>query len=204
MDGTISGEYTGDMPGRKQPHPFDPHRAAVLDDPEREKWLPAARIVELLDVHEGMRVLDYGAGTGRTALAIARAHPDAAVVAFDIQQRMLDILDARIRESTLQNIRAAGPEPSDVDENSFDRVLGVHILHEIDDEHLEHIRHALKPGGMLLMIDWDRDAKRNFGPPPDHVHSSGEALERLRRSGFTPERLSAPEFPYSLVLRAIR
>ena len=204
MDGTIGDEYTQAMPGRKQPHPFDPHRAAVLDDPEREKWLPARRIVELLDVHDGMRVLDYGAGTGRTAFAIAKTHPGADVVAFDIQQRMLDIVNGRIEESGLRNIRTAGPDMQDVHDDSFDRVLGVHILHEIDDEHLEHIRRLLKAGGALLIVDWDRDAKRDFGPPPDHVHSVDEAMERLRRTGFAPERLQAPEFPYSLVIRAAR
>lgn len=192
------------MAGRKQPEPFNPHRAAVLDDPERERWLPASRVAELLDVHHGMHVLDYGAGTGRMALAIARAHAGASIVAFDIQQRMLDIVSERIADSSLHNVRTAGPNASDVGEGAFDRVLGVHLLHEIDDEHLAHIRQSLKPDGMLLVIDWDRDAKRDFGPPPDHVHSIDEALERLRRTGFTPEHVKAPEFPYSFVIRATR
>lgn len=192
------------MAGRKQPEPFKAERAAVLDDPEREQWLPARRIVELLDVHDGLDVLDYGTGTGRTALAIARAHPGASVVAFDIQQRMLDIVNGRIAQNGLRNIQTAGPDPSDVREGGFDRVLGVHILHEIDDEHLVHIRQSVRPDGVLLVVDWDRDAKRDFGPPPDHVHSIDEALERLQRTGFMPELVDAPEFPYSFVIRAAR
>lgn len=190
------------MAGRKQPEIFDAEHAARLDDPERERWLPTQRIVAMLDVHDGAQVLDYGSGTGRYALSVARAHPNARVVSFDIQQKMLDIVNERIAESGLHNIRTAGPEPSAVAEQSFDRALGVHLLHEIDDEHVEHIRAALKPGGSLLIVDWNREAKRDFGPPPDHVHSLDEALQRLRRAGFTAEVLESPEFPYHFVIRA--
>lgn len=192
------------MAGRKQPEPFNPERAALLDDPERERFLPTSRIVALLDVQDGMQVLDYGAGTGRYALSIARSHPGARVVAFDIAQKMLDIINQRIEQNGVHNVGTAGPAPSAVAEQSFDRAIGVHLLHEIDDEHLQHIHQALKPGGSLLMIDWDRDVKRDFGPPPGHVHTQDEALERLRHAGFTAEVLETPDFPYHFAIRASR
>ena len=194
------------MAGRKQPEPFNPERASLLDDPERERWLPTARIVELLDAREGMRVLDYGAGTGRYTIAAARAYPNAEVVAFDIAQKMLDIIAARIAESGMRNVRTAGPEQSAIEPGSFNRAFGVHILHEIDDEHVEHVFQALEPGGSFLVVDWDRDraAERAFGPPPDHVHTKAEALDRLCRAGFTPELLQTPEFPYHFAIRATR
>lgn len=192
------------MGGRKQPQPFDPARAAVLDDPERDRWLPTARIVDMLQVREGMQVLDYGTGTGRYALSVARSCPNAHVVAFDIEQRMLDVVNERIAESGLRNVSTAGPDPAAVIEDHFDRALGVHLLHEIDDEHLEDLRQALKPGGILLVIDWERDVKRDFGPPAEHVHTLDEAVERLRRTGFTPQVLDSPDFPYHYAIRAVR
>jgi SAM-dependent methyltransferase len=190
------------MGGRKQPQPFGAERAALLDDPERERWLPTAAIIVMLDVPEHGRVLDYGTGTGRYALAIARARPAAGVVAFDIQQKMLDIVRRRISESDLYNIRTAGPSRSNIPPPAFDRVLGVHLLHEIDDEHLQHIRELLAPNGKLLIVDWDRDVRRDFGPPPDHVHTLDEALDRLRRTGFTPEVLESSAFPYHFAIVA--
>lgn len=120
------------MAGRKQPQPFNPERAALLDDPERERWLPTGRIVEMLDVRDGMNILDYGTGTGRYALSIARTIPQAHVVAFDIQQPMLDIVNEYINQSGLNNVLTIGPDPAAVIEGHFDRVLGVHLLHEID------------------------------------------------------------------------
>jgi ubiquinone/menaquinone biosynthesis C-methylase UbiE len=192
------------MAGRKQPQPFNPERAALLDDPGRERWLPTARIVEMLDVHGAMHVLDYGTGTGRYALSIARMHPKASIVAFDIQQPMLDTVNERIAESGMRNISTAGPDPAAVIEEHFDRVLGVHLLHEIDDEHLTHIRQALKPGGALLVIDWDRDIRRDFGPPAEHVHTLDEAAARLRRAGFDTKILDSADFPYHFAIRAVR
>lgn len=190
------------MTGRRQPHPFDPEKAALLDDPERERWLSTRRIVEMLDVHGAMQILDYGAGTGRYALAIARTYPNAYVTAYDMQQKMLDVVTARIEESGLRNIRTAGPSPADAAEHAFDRALGVHILHEIDDEDLERIARLLKPGGSLLIVDWDRGVQRDFGPPPEHVHTLDEAAERLRRSGFYTQILDSPDFPYHFAIRA--
>jgi ubiquinone/menaquinone biosynthesis C-methylase UbiE len=192
------------MRGRKQPQPFEAERAALLDDPGRERWLPTARIVALLDVDGPMRVLDYGTGTGRYALSVARPHPQAHVVAFDIQQKMLDVVNERIAESGLRNIRTAGPASDALAAGTFDRALGVHLLHEIDDEHIAQIHRALKPGGSLLIIDWDRDAKRDFGPPADHVHTLDEAVARLRDAGFTPKIIDSPDFPYHFAIRAVR
>lgn len=192
------------MPGRKQPEPFKPERASLLDDPERERWLPTNRVVAMLDLHGGERVLDYGCGTGRYALSIARSCPQTQVTAFDIQQPMLDIVERRIGESGLQNVRTAGPDTAAVAESSADRVLGVHLLHEIDDEHLAHIYDALVPGGTLLAIDWDRGVERDFGPPAQHVHTLDEAALRLQQAGFTTQVLDSPDFPYHFAILATR
>lgn len=189
------------MPGRKQPHPFDPAKAARLDDPAREQWLPTDKLLALLDVREGQRVLDYGAGTGRYAIGLARLHPRSSITAFDIQEPMLEIVRSRAAEQDVVNLTVAGPRESALAPSSFDRILGVHLLHEIDDEHLQHIRTLLAPDGLLLIADWEQSAKRDVGPPPEHVHTVHEAVLRLRRNGFSAEVLENGAFPYHYVIR---
>jgi len=45
----------------------------MLNDPDRQKWLPSAAVLERLALQPGMRVADVGAGTGYFALPIAHA-----------------------------------------------------------------------------------------------------------------------------------
>ena len=56
------------MPQR-DPKKFDPARASTLDAAEREQYLPGGQLVALLELSGAETMLDYGAGTGRLALA---------------------------------------------------------------------------------------------------------------------------------------
>jgi len=70
---------------RRNPGPFPAARAGMLDNPLARRQ--AERIVQLLDLAPGMRVLDVGAGVGRFSIPIAaKVGPNGDVVALDIQQ----------------------------------------------------------------------------------------------------------------------
>src|SRR5579883_2360045 len=74
--------------------------AHKLDDPERERWLPTADVVQQLGLQPGMHVADIGAGTGYFAIPMARAvSPGGRVFAVDVQPEMLDLLRARLEPS---------------------------------------------------------------------------------------------------------
>src|SRR5437660_1354260 len=89
---------------RRNPEPFPATRARVLDNPIARRQ--ASRIVGLLDLAPGMRVLDVGAGVGRLSIPIAvKVGPTGEVVALDIQQEMLESLEKRAGEMGLANVR---------------------------------------------------------------------------------------------------
>ena len=186
----------------RQPKPFDPRKAARLDDPARERWLPSSVIVALLRPRAGERVLDYGTGTARYAIAVARRHPEVSVVAYDVSEEMLAIARTRVRDAGLHNVAVAGPESSDLHPRWFDRILAANVLHEIGMEDLRRLGSLLRIEGFALVIDWDATVARDVGPPPEHVYSPDEALERLRDAGFSAEIVVEPAFPYHYVLRA--
>ena len=185
----------------KQPHPFDPRKAAMLDDPERERWLPSSALVELIGLHEPGRVLDYGTGTARYAIAIAASYPQAAVVAYDVQEPMLEIARARARERAVSNLTVAGPEPESL-AGPFDRILATNVLHEVGVEDLQRIHALLAPSGFAVFVDWDAELPRDVGPPADHTYTRAEALDVLERAGFSAEFLADTRFPYHFVIRA--
>lgn len=69
------------------------HWLTSLYDPLIRRWAAAARIrgavLDALELQPGMRILELGAGPGRLAIQIKRAHPDVTVDAIDIDSRMV-------------------------------------------------------------------------------------------------------------------
>jgi ubiquinone/menaquinone biosynthesis C-methylase UbiE len=67
---------------------FPHEHAHMLNDPDRQKWLPSAAVLERLALQPGMRVADVGAGTGYFALPIAHAvNPAGQVFAVDCNRK---------------------------------------------------------------------------------------------------------------------
>lgn len=184
--------------GAKQPHIFSHERAAVLDDEEREGWLPTGVLTSMLALHDGESALDFGAGTGRYALAFARAYPRSHITAYDVQPEFVAMIESRARDANLSNVRAAATL-----EGTYDRIFAANVLHEIGDEDLRLMRRALNERGRALVIDWDAEIDRPTGPPREHAHSRAEAIERLERAGFTDiKTIEEPKLPYHFVFSA--
>ncbi len=176
----------------------------MLDDPEREGWLPTAAIVELLDVPSGSRVLDFGTGTGRYGAAFARARPDVCVVAYDVQPEMLDIVRRRTADLRLENFSAASWDETQA-RAPYDRIFALNVLHEIDDATLRSLAPLLTPRGDVLIFDWDATIDRPTGPPAEHAHSPAEGWSRVAGSGLQCiERIHDARFPYHFIVRAGR
>lgn len=187
------------------PHKFDPAKAERLDAPERDLFLPDAPLIALLDLHGHETVLDYGAGTGRLALAAAdRLVAGGRMVAVDESGEMLERLHSNLAMAN------APIEPLLIADNrvpladaSVDRVLAVNLLHEVRGElALWEMRRLLRADGLLVVADWERgrDPERPTGPPDDVLYREDEAVEELERAGLAVEREHG--FPYHFVLRA--
>jgi len=92
----MASEAQSERAGSRQPRPFDPARAGQLDDPARLAYLPPLDLLRLLDPPAGTAVLDFGAGTGTYAIALARLRPDLRIIAMDEQPQMLAHLKRKL------------------------------------------------------------------------------------------------------------
>jgi SAM-dependent methyltransferase len=189
-----------DRHGAKQPGRFDPARAAILDDTARFAYVsPDALLAELV-LPPSATLVDFGAGTGLYAIALAQRRPDLRVVALDEQPEMLDHLRTAIERAGVTNVEAADPSALDALRGCAGGVLALNVLHELGDAALEELRALLSSDETALFVDWNAAVERPVGPPRDHVYSPGDAVQRLEAAGFTVE-IRAP-LAYHFVLAA--
>lgn len=152
------------------------------------------------------RVLELGCGTGGTAVAHA-AHV-ARVHAVDISERMLDFGRAQARQEGVDNVVFERADIVDFDAPpaSYDVVLGLSILHLVDDRDamIEKVRCLLRPGGVFVSstvclgdaVPWFRfvgPIGRAVGLfPLVRVFTEQALVDSLERAGFVIERRWRP------------
>jgi SAM-dependent methyltransferase len=189
-----------DRHGAKQPHRFDPARAAILNDTARFEYVPPDVLLAELALAPSALLVDFGAGTGLYAIALAERRPDLRIVALDEQPAMLEHLGEAIERAGVKNVEVVDASAAEAVRESADGVLALNVLHEVGDAALAELRALLRPGGAALFVDWNADVERPVGPPRDHVYSTAAAVRRLEDAGFNVEIRGA--MPYHFVLAA--
>jgi ubiquinone/menaquinone biosynthesis C-methylase UbiE len=187
----------------RDPKKFDPSRASALDAPERERYLPGARLVQLLELSGDELVVDYGAGSGRLTIAVADELPGGRVLAVDESDEMFAILSERLAAIERAEAVLISGNRVPLDDASADRVLAVNLLHEVRGESaLAEMRRLVAPGGFVLVVDWERGRERESGPPDELLYSADEAAAELESAGFAVESAEAGlPYHYALIAR---
>jgi len=115
-----------------------------------------ARLVDLAGIQPGTRALDLACGTGDIAFALARK--GARVVGLDITHRMLQLARSKMLLSTPVSFVTGDMMALPFPNASFDLVTtgyGIRNVPRIDPA-ISEIRRVLRPGGLLLSLDFNR------------------------------------------------
>jgi len=136
----------------------------------RDRLKEADHVMDLAGVKRGMTVADIGAGEGYYTIRLAqRVGAKGRVLAEDIIPEVRNTLAERVYREQLDNVsvRLGAPADPKLPERSFDRILMVHMYHEIEApyEFLWRMRPSLKDGGQVIIVDADRPTA-NHGTPP--------------------------------------
>ena len=125
----------------------------LLSYGQDRRW--KARVVELSAVRPGLRALDLACGTGDIALALAARGAD--VVGLDITHRMVQL--ARAKDGAARFVTGDMLALPFGDE-AFDLVTTGYGLRNVPDipRAIAEMRRVLKPGGVLISLDFDRPA----------------------------------------------
>ena len=146
----------------------------------RDRLNEAGQVMNLAGIKPGMTVADIGAGEGYYTIRLGqRVGKEGRVVAEDIVPEVRDALATRVVRERLDNVSVRLGLPADprLPEGSFDRVLMVHMYHEIESpyEFLWRLRPSLRPDGQVIVVDADRPTEHH-GTPPDLLKFEFAAL----------------------------
>ena len=174
----------------------------------RDRKNEAGEVMDKAGIKPGMTVADIGAGEGYYTIRLAeRVGADGRVLAEDIIPQVRDALAERVTRERLQSVSVRLGEPTDpkLPDNSFDRVLMVHMYHEIEQpyEFLWRMRPSLKADGLVIVVDANRPTQDHGTPPAllncefaavgyrlvatDDMPSAGGYLAAFRPTGARPE-----------------
>lgn len=99
-----------------------------------------------------MEVLEFGCGTGSTA--INHAPYVKHIQAIDISSKMIEIAQSKADTENIQNVtfKRSTIDEFSVPDQTFDAVLGLSILHLLDnkEEVIAKVNKMLKPGGIFV------------------------------------------------------
>jgi ubiquinone/menaquinone biosynthesis C-methylase UbiE len=125
--------------------------------------------MELADIAAGMYVADIGAGEGYYTVRLSPLVGERGrVLAQDVVPQTIHELARRVNRERLDNVALRVGQPNNplLPEASFDRVLMIHMYHEIQRpaEFLWNLRSSLKRGGRVVVVDADRPTDRHGTP----------------------------------------
>lgn len=154
-------------------------------------------LIDRAQIRAGYRVLDLGCGTGTLTILIKQMHPDAQVVGFDADPKILEIARAKANQANLEIVFDQGmafrlPYP----DGSFARVFSSLVIHHLTDENkrqtINEVYRVLQPGGEIHIFD--------FGKPHNHlarlISLGTRRLERVASNvdGLLPQMLQNAGF----------
>ncbi len=161
-----------------------------FESESREVSVHRDAIVELLELRPGMDVADVGAGTGLFTLPIAHAvGPEGAVYAVDIAPNFLQFIAERSSQAELRNVCTVlcTQNSAQLPPKSVDLVFICDTYHHFEDPaaSLRSIRDALRPGGKLVVIDFDRVVGKSSEFLLNHVRADRKTfVQEIKSQGF--------------------
>ena len=151
------------------PQRFDTRKRQHLLSDERQAALQPEKLLRELGLGEGMTFADIGCGPGFFTIPAAQiVGPKGQALAADIQGEMLSTVRSRALEHGLTNVRIVKTNDREIPiaPGSCDYALLAFMLHEIEHRasFLHRAARTLKPGGRMIVIEWDK-VEGPIGPP---------------------------------------
>ncbi|MEM9381021.1 MAG: methyltransferase domain-containing protein [Planctomycetota bacterium] len=185
--------------------------AARWELESREVYAGRKEILAALDVRPGETVADIGTGTGLFVEPLAAATGvDGRVYAVDIAPAFVFHVRERAAEKELDQVEVvlSNARSTELPVGSVDVAFLCDTYHhfEYHEDMLRSIRSALKPGGRLVMVEFDRVPGVTRKWLLDHVRAGREVfLAEVEAAGFRlVDEVEIPVFEENYCVRFAR
>ena len=184
------------MTGSKK---FDPKKRKKLNNPVRLEWLPPALIWDIVGTASGSTFVDIGAGTGYLTRGIADiAGPSVRIHALDIEPLMIEEMHETLPDNGPVKPQLMARDQLPFADDCVDGIWMITLFHELEPAEplLKEIRRVLRPGGCLLIIDWEKNEEAcEHGPPLEHRVAVNTTKQQVTATSFNNIRI-VPGFHY--------
>lgn len=165
--------------------------------------------VHAIGIEPGMKVADFGAGSGAYALAAARVvGRSGKIYAVDVQKDLLTRIKHNATGEKMDWLEIVWGDfetygGSHVKDASVDAVIISNVLFQLEHVHsaLLEAKRILKKNGRLVIIDWS-DSFGGMGPESTRVVSKQQALAYAKKAEFELLReFAAGAHHYGIILK---
>jgi SAM-dependent methyltransferase len=184
------------------------HFVGIFEGESREVSVHRERIVEVLDLSPGMTVADIGAGTGLFLPAFDRAvGSEGHVYAVEISPKFLEHLRERTAREGLARVEVVESREDSValPPASVDLAFVCDVYHhfEYPRSTLDSLYTAIRPGGSLVILDFERIPGESRDWVLEHMRAGKEVFRReIESAGFRFDReVTVEDLKENYVLR---
>lgn len=174
----------------------------------REVFSSRQAVLEACGLEPEWRVADVGAGTGLYTRVFSTAlEASGWVYAIDISPRFIQHLGGIIRRRQLRNVTTVlcSEDSIDLPPASIDLAFACDVYHhfEYPKSSLASIHRALKPGGRLIVIDFERIPGESREWLLTHVRAGKDIVRKeIEEAGFDfVEEVEVAEFKENYLLK---
>jgi len=164
---------------------------AIAQDSTPEFEEETASIATALGLVEGLTVADVGAGDGRYSAFLADVVGSTGrVYATEIDQEKVDVIIRTVADRDHVSVILGKHNSTELPQQCCDRILLRRVFHHLNhpEPMLKSLHDSLKPGGMILVVDFlpRHDPGNQDATPHDHEHGTSvdKLIHDVRHNGF--------------------
>lgn len=166
MDTRVSQDWTARQQREREfysqfakRHADEPVDFSPIQGLETRPWNPYWRVYQTVQgecTRPGLRLLDFGCGTGAASMVYARM--GYQVTGFDICESNIEVSERRAVEYGLERntqFAVMSAEHLEFADEQFDVVAGIDILHHVEIEPaIREVKRVLRPGGLAVFREF--------------------------------------------------